>query len=209
MGRGPGRWLTKEIESPFWRRWKAGETLGSIAAAMDQYTVTLFDVVKQHGGIVPRERCRSLRSLSLAEREEISRGLCEGRSIRVIARKMGRAPSSVSREISRNCVYRACYRAHVAEKRAWNRALRPARGAHSPAHRLAARVDASRFVGNQRELLSRADLRHQQGEQQARKTHGRSSCYSRAGQCANPVVAAPVAVTWARAAAIAKAPMRA
>lgn len=126
-GRGPGRWLSKEIESELWRRWKAGETLADIAAAMNRYTNTLYDVVTRTGGIVPRERCRSLRALSLAEREEISRGLCMGRSIREIARRMGRAPSSISREIARNSGYRWCYRAHVSEKRAWDRALRPKR----------------------------------------------------------------------------------
>lgn len=124
-GRGPGRWLSQEIEAELWRRWKAGETLADIAAAMSLYTVTLLEAVRRRGGIAPSERRRSPRSLSLAEREEISRGLCEHRSIRSIARSLGRAPSSISREISRNSAQWWRYRAHVAEKRAWKRALRP------------------------------------------------------------------------------------
>jgi IS30 family transposase len=144
MGRrGPGR-LTKKIESELWRRWKAGETLADIAAAMSQHTVTLFAVVKRHGGIVPRERCRSPRSLSLAEREEISRGLSAGRSIREIARSMGRAVSSISREIARNSGHRWCYRAHVSERRAWDRALRPKR-CHLAENPLLARIIAQKL----------------------------------------------------------------
>src|SRR5262249_5734898 len=73
----------------------------------------------------PRPRCRSARSLSLAEREEISRGLSAGCSIRAIARQLSRAPSSISREIARNTRAWWRYRAHTSDKRAWQRALRP------------------------------------------------------------------------------------
>jgi IS30 family transposase len=70
-------------------------------------------------------RCRSRLALTLAEREEISRGICAHRSIRQIARGLGRAPSSVSREIARNTPLRWRYRAHSSDRRAWERALRP------------------------------------------------------------------------------------
>lgn len=126
MARGPGR-LTKEFEGEFWRRWQAGETLADISAAMNQYETTLYEILRRHGGIVPRERCRSARALSLAEREEVSRGLSAGLSIREISRRLRRAPSSISREIARNSGHRSCYRAHVSEGRAWDRALRPKR----------------------------------------------------------------------------------
>jgi len=60
----------------------------------------------------------------MAEREDISRGLVAGLSIRCIASELGRAPSTISREVNRNGV-RSDYRATVANKNAWDRALRP------------------------------------------------------------------------------------
>ena len=108
-----------------WRRWKCGETTKHIARAMGTYTGVIFAVIEPDGGIFPRRRCRSRRALSLADREEISRGICGHRSIREIARGIGRPPSTVSREIARNTRLRCRYRAHVADRRAWGRALRP------------------------------------------------------------------------------------
>ena len=87
--------------------------------------IRAFRVVRPHGGIAPRVRCRSARALTLAEREEISRGLCAHRSIREIAGRLGRAPSSVSREIAGNSAQWWRYRAHVSDQRAWDRGLRP------------------------------------------------------------------------------------
>jgi IS30 family transposase len=69
-------------------------------------------------------RCRSVLRLSVAEREEISRGLVAGESLRSIASRLGRAPSTVSREVGLNGGRRR-YRAHVADQDAWRRALRP------------------------------------------------------------------------------------
>ena len=89
--------------------------------------MNIHTVVDPCGGIAPRVRRRSRLALSLAEREEISRGLCERRSIRVIAKGLGRAPSSISREIARNSDEWWRYRAHAADKRAWKQALRPKR----------------------------------------------------------------------------------
>jgi len=85
----------------------------------------LLKAVRPYGGIAPRVRCRSRLALSFAEREEISRGLSARCSIRQIAQRIGRAPSSVSREIARNTVQWWQYRAHTADQRAWDRALRP------------------------------------------------------------------------------------
>jgi IS30 family transposase len=123
MGRGPG--LSVEARVQVWERWKAGETLAQMSRGMHKKADTFLRVVRPHGGIAPRVRCRSARALTLAEREEISRGLCAHRSIREIARGLGRSPSSVSREIARNSAQWWRYRAHVSDQRAWDRGLRP------------------------------------------------------------------------------------
>lgn len=119
------RGLSPQEKAELWRRWKAGETVAQIARTMGKSNLSLFGVVRPYGGIAPRERCRSRLALTLAEREEISRGLCARRSIRQIAQVLGRAPSSVSREIARNTPQWWHYRAHAADQRAWDKALRP------------------------------------------------------------------------------------
>ena len=119
------RGLSPQEKAELWRRWKAGETVAQIARTMGKSNLSLFGVVRPYGGIAPRERCRSRLALTLAEREEISRGLCARRSIRQIAQVLGRAPSSVSREIARNTPQWRHYRAHAADQRAWDKALRP------------------------------------------------------------------------------------
>jgi IS30 family transposase len=119
------RGLSAQEKAELWRRWKAGETVAQIARTMGKHELALFGVVRPYGGIAPRERCRSRLALTLGEREEISRGLCAQRSMRQIARFLGRSPSSVSREIARNTPHWWQYRAHKADQRAWDRALRP------------------------------------------------------------------------------------
>ena len=120
-----GRWLSAQEKAELWRRWKAGETIAAISRGMSRSDATLLTAVRAQGGIAPRARCRSRLALTLAEREEISRRLCAHQSIRRIARHLGRAPSSVSREIARNSRLRWRYRAHISDQRAWDRALRP------------------------------------------------------------------------------------
>lgn len=85
-----------------WMRWKSGQTLREIGEALARRPLSVFSVIRSTGGLAPRERTRSPRCLSLSEREEISRGLASGDSIRSVAERLGRAPSSVSREIRRN-----------------------------------------------------------------------------------------------------------
>jgi len=119
------RGLSTEEKAELWRRWKAGETVAQIARTLGRNYLVLYEAVQPYGGIAPRERCRSRLALTLAEREEISRGLCARRSIRQIARVLDRSPSSVSREIARNTQQGSQYRAHLADQRAWDRALRP------------------------------------------------------------------------------------
>src|ERR1700710_3035920 len=96
LGR-PG--LSPQQKAELWRRWKAGESLSDIGRALGKHAASVFGVLLSKGGIAPPIRWRSSRSLSLQEREEISRGLIAGSSLRKIAEQLGRAPSSISREI--------------------------------------------------------------------------------------------------------------
>jgi IS30 family transposase len=107
-----------------WRRWKAGESLHAIGRALSKDHVVVHLLLKRHGGIVPPIRRRSPSSLTLAEREDISRGIASGCSMRVIAQGLNRAGSTVSREVARHGG-RAQYRANEADQQAWESALRP------------------------------------------------------------------------------------
>ncbi len=107
-----------------WRRWKAGESLHEIGRAFGKGHGSVRFLLTQRGGIVPAARRRSLRTLTPAEREDISRGMASGSSIREIAKGLQRAVSTVSREVSRHGG-RPLYRASEADRRAWESALRP------------------------------------------------------------------------------------
>jgi IS30 family transposase len=107
-----------------WGAWKAGLTLSQIANGLNRRAVSVLQVLRRDGGFAPRARHRAPQALRAAEREEISRGLSAGRSIREIARDLGRAASTVSREVRRNGG-RPLYRAGDAEVSAWRRARRP------------------------------------------------------------------------------------
>jgi IS30 family transposase len=107
-----------------WGRWKAGQSLHEIGRAFGKDHVSIQFMLSQHGGIVPAARRRSLVTLTLAEREDISRGIASGSSIREIAKGLERAVSTVSREVARHGG-RPLYRAHEADHQAWESALRP------------------------------------------------------------------------------------
>jgi IS30 family transposase len=107
-----------------WDRWQRGEGLNLIGRVFDRSSGAIFQHLKPHGGIRPAPRRRSRRALSLDDREEISRGMAAGVSLRSVARSLGRAPSTVSRELRRNGGQRR-YRAAAADQRAWKQALRP------------------------------------------------------------------------------------
>ena len=107
-----------------WDRWQRGESMSSIGRAFDRQSSSVFSVISPTGGIRPPDRRRAKRALSLNEREEISRGLSVKQSLRAIARRLARAPSTISREVRRNGG-RTAYRATVSDQAAWNRALRP------------------------------------------------------------------------------------
>ncbi len=116
--------LTDEQRAQLWERWKQGQSLSDIARAQGKRPVSIYQVLLRNGGFAPAPRRRSRLALQLSEREEISRGLAAGLSLRRIAAGLGRAPSSVSREIRRHAgapEYRAC----EANRQAWDRALRP------------------------------------------------------------------------------------
>jgi IS30 family transposase len=107
-----------------WERWKKGESLQQIAQLFDRNHGSVHGILTQTGGIRPAQRRRSPIALSLAEREEISRALVAGQSIRSIACQLGRAPLTICREIQRN-TGQGSYRAAQADQAAWDRECRP------------------------------------------------------------------------------------
>src|SRR5271156_1632587 len=109
-----------------WSRWKAGQSLHEIGRAYGRPHPTIRKLLLPRGGIAPLARRRSRLALTLAEREDISRGIASSSSIREIARGLSRATSTVSREIVRHGG-RPAYRAHDADGQAWVSALRPKR----------------------------------------------------------------------------------
>jgi hypothetical protein len=111
-------------KSDIWSRWKAGQSLHEIGRAFDKPHSSSWCLLLPRGGIPPAARRRSRLALTLAEREDISRGTASGSPLRAIARRLDRAVSTVSREISRHGG-RPAYRAHVADNHAWHSALRP------------------------------------------------------------------------------------
>ena len=134
------RKITAGESAEIWDRWQRGEALKLIGRAFGRYSSAIFAHLKPTGGIRPAPRRRAVRVLSLAEREEISRGLARGVSLRSIAADLGRAVSTVSRELRRNGGNER-YRAATADQQAWDRALRPKRcklATHEPLRRIVA-----------------------------------------------------------------------
>ena len=124
MAKRRRRMFTATESAEVWDRWQRGEGLNLIGRVFGRSSGAIFEHLRPHGGIRPVPRRRSRRMLSIDEREEISRGVAAGVSLRSIARSLGRAPSTVSRELGRNGGLRR-YRAAAADKNAWDRALRP------------------------------------------------------------------------------------
>ena len=122
------RWsrMSCSERSELWARWRRGESLREIAQGLRRASSVIYTVVAAEGGIRPRPRRRSRLALTGTEREEISRQLACGQSLRAISRMLGRAPSTLSREVARNGG-RSVYRAAVADGRAWHRTRRPQR----------------------------------------------------------------------------------
>ena len=116
--------LSATEKSEVWQRWKDGQSLHAIGRALGRAHPVVHLLLKRHGGIAPPTRRRCRRVLTLAEREDISRGIASGCSLRDIAQRLRRAPCTVSREVARHGG-RAQYRASEADERAWDSALRP------------------------------------------------------------------------------------
>lgn len=116
--------LSASQKAELWQRWKKGESLSDIGRALGKHAASIHCVIRQRGGIAPLPRKRCDRSLSWREREEISRGIAAGASMRSIASSIGRAASTVSREVARNGGSKK-YRANIADEAAWSRARRP------------------------------------------------------------------------------------
>jgi IS30 family transposase len=124
MKQRPRIYYTESQKALMWERWQKGESLQQIAQLFDRNHSSIQRILAETGGIRPAQRSRSRLALTLAEREEISRAVVAGHSMRWIATSLGRAPSSISREIERNGG-QGCYRASQAEQAAWDRARRP------------------------------------------------------------------------------------
>ncbi|EZP79636.1 Integrase catalytic region [Novosphingobium resinovorum] len=117
-------YYTASQRAEIWDRWQRGESMSSIGRRFDRESSSVFSVISPTGGIRPADRKRSIRALSLAEREEISRGLSVSEPLRAIERRLGRSPSTISREVRRNGGP-ARYCATASDQAAWDRALRP------------------------------------------------------------------------------------
>ena len=126
MKRRPRILYSESQKALMWERWKKGESLQQIAQLFDRNHSSVNRILAETGGIRPAQRRRSQLALTVAEREEISRALVAGQSIRSIAALLGRAPSTIGREIKRNGGP-VCYRATEADQAAWDRAQRPKR----------------------------------------------------------------------------------
>ncbi len=120
------RGFTSAEKTEMWDRWQRGESLSSIGRAFGKESSSIHFQISPYGGIRPAPRRRSRLALTLSEREAISRGLAADQSARSMARRLGRAPSTVSREIKRHGGY-GRYRAARADEQAWVRACRPKR----------------------------------------------------------------------------------
>jgi hypothetical protein len=110
-------WFTPQQKAELWERWRSGQCVADIARALERRNKSgVYRILALNGGIAPTARRRARVALRGEEREEISRGIAAGRSMRLIAQDLGRSPSTVSREIRRNggC---SAYRASEAETR--------------------------------------------------------------------------------------------
>ncbi len=124
MKQRPRIYYTEKQQSLMWDRWQKGESLNEIARLFDRHHPSIQRILSETGGIRPAKRYRSRLALTLVEREEISRGVVAGNSIRSIAAALDRSPSTISREINRNGGL-IQYHASQSDKATWDRAHRP------------------------------------------------------------------------------------
>ncbi len=119
-------YFSAEQRADIWDRWQRGESMSSIGRLFERESSSIYPILQRRGGIRPPTRTRARWALSLLEREEISRGVANQQSIRTIARRLKRPPSTISRELTRNGGYDR-YRAAAADQATWDRAHRPKR----------------------------------------------------------------------------------
>ena len=119
-------YFSAEQRADIWDRWQRGESMSSIGRLFERESSSIYPILAPSGGIRPPTRKRSPFALSLAEREEISRGIASQQSIRSSARQIKRSPSTISRELTRNGGHTR-YRAATANQATWDRAHRPKR----------------------------------------------------------------------------------
>ena len=119
-------YFTAKQKNEIWDRWQRGESMSSIGRGFERESSSIYPLLSRTGGIRPPDRKRSRLSLTLTEREEISRGIERGLSLRSIAGQLHRSASTVAREVKRNGG-RDCYRAVQSDRAAWDRAHRPKR----------------------------------------------------------------------------------
>jgi DNA-binding CsgD family transcriptional regulator len=149
----PRIYYTETDKALMWDRWQKGESLQSIAQLFGRNHSSVAGVLSRTGGIRPPQRTRSKRLLSSAEREDISRGIVAGHSVRSIADLLGRSPSTVSREINRNGVDRFIVRTRPSKRRGTEHIARRPVNWFTTASWLALwRVSSSSF-GHQRKSL--------------------------------------------------------
>jgi hypothetical protein len=126
MKRRPRIYYSGSQKALVWERWKQGWTLHEIRKLFDRPHTSVHRILAETGGFRPPQRSRASTALTFAEREEISRAMVAGESIRSTAARLERAPSTISREIKRNGGNDG-YRASLADEATWDRARRPKR----------------------------------------------------------------------------------
>jgi IS30 family transposase len=140
MKRRPRIHYSEADKKLMWDRWQKGDSMHDIGRLFDRGHSSIHRILADNGGVRPLQKTRSRLALTLSEREEISRGVATGCSLRSIAVTLGRSPSTVSREINRNGGRRR-YRANQADRAAWDRAKRPKRCKLAEKHVLARTVE--------------------------------------------------------------------
>jgi len=144
MKQRPRIYYSETDKALMWDRWQKGDSLHKIAGLFDRNHSSIAGILSRTGGIRPPQRKRSRLALTMSEREEISRGVIAGHSIRSMAVSLKRAASTVSREIKRNAG-RRYYRANKADQAAWDRSHRPKR-CKLAENRTLARIVASKLT---------------------------------------------------------------
>jgi len=148
MKQRPRIYYTGSQKALMWERWQKRDTFHKMAQLFDRHHPSIARISGETGGIRPAQRCRSRLALTMAEREEISRVVVAGHSMRSIAAQIGRSPSMISREIKRNGG-QECYRASRADQFAWDRGPRP-RTCKLAQNRALARAARCQFDGRYR-----------------------------------------------------------